>query len=1355
MSISAIPPDSGLPSRPRLRICRDRLAAVAAWTAAVVILTILMAMVAVSALFNSAHFHSYVLRTVEARAGESLGTRVELQNFAIHPSKLSVDLYGLTIDGATPYPNPPLLQVAHAQAGLRIVSILRRTWYLDNFRIDRPVVQIFVDSQGISNVPTLKTRNSSDTTVFDLGIRHAVLDHGELYYNNRPSALDVDLHDLEFRASYNGALNKYTGRLAYSNGKVAYGTLQATPHSLDVQFDATPSTLHLTKAKLAIAASQLILSATLDNYSNPTVDGHYDATLDGSQVARMLKEPSIPDGLLHAFGSFQYKHVQNRSPIDALVLNGNLTSRRLAIKTPSLRAKVDDIEGQYSLANGSVRLRALRANLLGGELTADGGITSVTGDSRGNVNATLRGVSLAQLRQVGGPSMPNVALTGAMNADARATWGNTFDDLVVHADAFIKGQAASGQGKSKQASPAGRVTAPSNGTRPPAVPIDSEIHATYAAKHHELTVEDSYLRTTQSEVKMNGVVSARSSLNVRLQVNDLRELDTIMSALRTPAPGHPLEEFGLAGTASFQGNVQGSTLAPHLTGQLTASNLQFRGTFWRVFRTNIDLSPTSASLQHADLEPASRGQIAFNVGTGLSKWSFTETSPIQLQVRASQISIGDLTRFAGQQIPVTGTLNADVAFHGTELNPIGTGNVSLTSVTAYEQPVQSVKCVFAGTGDDAHGDLSIQLPAGSLQGKVSFQSRQKTYTTQLTANGIRLDQLQVLKAHNIDASGVLEVNAQGRGSLDNPQLEATLQIPTLVIQKQTLSALDLKMKVADHVANATLQSSAVGTSIQAQARVDLTGDYLADASLDTQGIPLQPLLAAYAPSQSNGVTGQTEIHVKLHGPLKNENLLEAHVTIPVLTLAYGNTARLAAALPIHIDYENGVVVLQRSSIKGTDTDLEFEGSIPVTGKAPMSLVLHGTIDLQLAQLFDPDVRSSGQLRFNINSSGAGSGSALGGEIDIVDASYASGDLPTGLEHGNGVLKLTTDRIYISKFQAGVGGGTLTAQGGVAFRPDVQFDLGVVADGMRILYPEGMREGVDANLHLTGSMENAALGGTVNLTDVSFTPAFDLASFANQFSGGVPAPPTRGFAQNLQLNVALHSTNNVNLVSRTLSVGGSANLQVQGTAANPVVMGRVNLNSGDIILNGNRFVLNGGTVQFVNPSETQPVVNLTLTTTIQQYNINLRFDGPVEQLRTQYSSDPSLPSADIINLLAFGQTTEATAANPATPANQAAESLVASQVSSQVTSRVSKIAGISQLSINPVLAGSSSQGPPGANITIQQRVTGNLFVNFSTNVASTQSQTIQGQYQVSPRVALSATRDPNGGFAFDTLIKKSW
>ena len=134
---------------------------------------------------------------------------------------------------------------------------------------------------------------------------------------------------------------------------------------------------------------------------------------------------------------------------------------------------------------------------------------------------------------------------------------------------------------------------------------------------------------------------------------------------------------------------------------------------------------------------------------------------------------------------------------------------------------------------------------------------------------------------------------------------------------------------------------------------------------------------------------------------------------------------------------------------------------------------------------------------------------------------------------------------------------------------------------------------------------------------------------------------------------MSSENNINLVSRTLSINGSANLRVRGTAAQPVILGRVNLSGGDIILNGDRFVLNGGTIEFVNPSETQPVVNLSLNTTIQQYNISMRFNGPIDQLRTNYSSDPSLPAADIINLLAFGTTTEASANVLLLPANQAA------------------------------------------------------------------------------------------------------
>ena len=66
------------------------------------------------------------LRTVQRRASESIGTQVQLQNFVLHLSNLSLDLYGLTVHGAAPYPNPPLLQVAHAEVGVRIVSVLHQ-----------------------------------------------------------------------------------------------------------------------------------------------------------------------------------------------------------------------------------------------------------------------------------------------------------------------------------------------------------------------------------------------------------------------------------------------------------------------------------------------------------------------------------------------------------------------------------------------------------------------------------------------------------------------------------------------------------------------------------------------------------------------------------------------------------------------------------------------------------------------------------------------------------------------------------------------------------------------------------------------------------------------------------------------------------------------------------------------------------------------------------------------------------------------------------------------------------------------------------------------------------------------------
>jgi translocation and assembly module TamB len=155
--------------------------------------------------------------------------------------------------------------------------------------------------------------------------------------------------------------------------------------------------------------------------------------------------------------------------------------------------------------------------------------------------------------------------------------------------------------------------------------------------------------------------------------------------------------------------------------------------------------------------------------------------------------------------------------------------------------------------------------------------------------------------------------------------------------------------------------------------------------------------------------------------------------------------------------------------------------------------------------------------------------------------------------------------------------------------------------------------------------------------------------------------------------------------------------------------------------------------------------------VQQYNITLNFVGPIDHLRTNFTSDPSLPSSDIINLIAFGKTTEESASAASTPISVGAESVLAQGVTRQVSGHIEKLAGISQLSIDP-LAGTNPNDPR-SQISVQQRVSGNLLLTFSTDVTSTQNQSVQLQYEVKRNMPVTVLRDQNGGYAIDIRVRK--
>jgi len=1333
LSTEPLPPDYYERREPPYR--RRNWKRIAAWIAGGLLALTAAFLVGIVVLLHNDAFRQYLLRIAQTKLNETVGLQLKMRDFSVHLSGVNpaVDMYDIVIDSAPPYQATPLLKVDHLSVGIQVVSLLERKWYLKDIVIDHPVARVFVGEDGETNLPTLKNSDQK-TSVFDLGVRHVMLGQGEVYYNDQKSALDADLHNLEFQSIFDPSPKRYSGGLSYKDGKIHIQDLSPIMHSFEAEFDATPDSFTLKRSVLTSGASQFSLTATVEDYVHPKVTAAYQSSLDTGELRQLLKEPTLA-GVVKLAGSAKFASDPNKPVLQSLSLEGNLTSTGVQVHTSSAHTLVRDISARYVLEKGNAEVRDIRALLLGGEINGTLKMHDIAGAQLADVNTTLHNVPLAGIQAlVNAQAMKDFRLTGTANATVAGKWRKTFDTLTARMDATV----------------AGGLSQLHSDRAPSSVPIMADVHADYSAAAETVTFAPSHIQSGQMTVDLNGTLSKTTALQFQVQTNDLSEIETMANAFSSTP-----QQLGLGGMANFAGTVRGSTTDPQIAGQLSATSLKVKDTEWRTVRTGIDASPSRVALRNGDITPGNgRGRIAFNVNAELDQWAFRDTHQFQIDVNASQLNLADLKNLAGVDAPVTGTLSANASLRGSQLNPIGQGTVTLTQATVADEPIQSANADFEGTGDEIRVRLGLRIPAGNPQGNFTYYLKRKAYEGELRANGIRLDQFRTLQTRNLDLTGTLNLNAKGSGTFDDPGVELTAQIPQLHIQNETINGITLQAKIAQNVVTATLDSESekLNTFVRGRGRVNLVGDYETEVAFDTSPISFQPLIALYLPSQSANLMGQTEIHGTLRGPLKDTARLDAHITVPTLSISYTNF-QLAAAQPIQVDYSRGVLTLQRTAIKGTGTDLQVQGTIPVEGTAPVSIVALGTIDLGIARMFSPDLTSSGQLQFNIDGTGRSSNPNIQGQIKIVNAAFAGNDVPLSLQNGNGVLTLTNTRLEIDKFEGNISGGKLTATGGLTYRPSIQFNLAVNGNGIRTLYPAGVREGIDTNLTLVGSTESAVLRGQVRLADLSFSPTFDFNDIASAAGGtaGSTAPPG-SLAQNLNLDINVVSTSDLNLASSKLSVQGAMNLRARGTAANPAVTGRINVSGGDLIFRGNRYIVEPSTVDFVDPYRIEPRLNLSVNTKVQDYDIRMLFRGTLDKIRTTYTSEPALPPSDIINLLVFGKTTEAEAANP-TPGNLGAQSLIASSVSNQVTNQIEKVANISQLSIDPVLGG--NQQDPGARITIKQRVSGNVFVTLATDATSTQRQVIKLEYQATPRVNISGVRDQNGGMAFDIRVKKTW
>jgi autotransporter translocation and assembly factor TamB len=316
----------------------------------------------------------------------------------------------------------------------------------------------------------------------------------------------------------------------------------------------------------------------------------------------------------------------------------------------------------------------------------------------------------------------------------------------------------------------------------------------------------------------------------------------------------------------------------------------------------------------------------------------------------------------------------------------------------------------------------------------------------------------------------------------------------------------------------------------------------------------------------------------------------------------------------------------------------------------------------------------------------------------------------------------------------------------------------------------MRSTFDADLALVGTATAPTLGGTVMVKSAVWTrrieapgSIFDFARRAGSGSGTavIAGEATATFPLRYDVRIEIPSTLRVD--TNLLRLVASADLTLQGNYDRPIIAGHADIERGEVNFEGRRYRITRGAIDFNNPTRTEPFFDIQAETDVrvagppvQTYHINIGFSGTTDRLQPTVSSDPSLPTTDVLALLFSDvrrnnqQDVELRALqNP----NQAETDILAARATQALTAPISQEVGkvveqtfgVDTFQLTPSFvdpSGAQTSGiNPTARLTIGKRVSDRVFLTFARSLGtSINDQIILLEYEESDRLSWIFSRN---------------
>ena len=1300
--------------------------------------------------FGSGAGNPLIRRLVVSRLETITGGRVEVRTISINWLSLRVALRGVVIHGREPVGTEPFFAAEEARIGLRVDSFWGRKVSLDDLFLQQPHIHVRVERDGSTNLPAPRPVSAGGKpareTLFDLHIRRVQLENGWVLYNDVQTPLAIEGADLHLALDAGGTLDRrrYLGILDWPSVQYTAKRFLPIPVSISAKFTLSRDGFTLEQGVLKAANSQVDAQAEMQDFSQPKWTFRYRGWVNLRDLRERLRSPETPTGHVDVRGEGRFADGQFRS-------TGSYSGHDITLSyQPIFHASGLSSRGSVHIDNQGLEVPDFVAEAFGG--TVKGRVTLrfdglfFRGDTR------VQGMHLASVwPAIEEPNFPVDELhwDSLLSADTVETWTGGFEHFEISAK---------------------MVWAPPDTIAAGHIPVDGDWMIRYRYDHQDLKIDSGEFATPQSRGSISGILAPRDTdLEVRFETGSLESYRDFINAVRRAAPNSPEAVKVIAGNARWDGKITGPSGGPTFTGHLHGQQMRYEDLGFDLVDGDLSYSPRELTLARGRVR---RGAIDAGIETtlALTDWSFLPENTWSADVNFEATPVEALQQVFGWSYPVRGRLAGQFHGRGTRADPAIAGLFDLADGDVYGVLFNRLRgqlSLNAGEVRVADAELRLFAPgkeagrgAGIVTGTAGYSFADHNISVDLVGASLPLANFEKLQFSRFPVDGQVSFRLKARGSATAPRAEGTLRVVDLRIGQAVIGSFDGELISDGQSARLKLGSAMSAGELSGEVTLGLADPFAVDGRVAIKNIDLDPfLMTALHLNQFNG-HGKADGEIAVSGTLQHPESLVADAQFSRLVFTYANV-QLENTGPVHFRSSRDNLQIASATFHGTDTNIQVEGNVEFSSKRTLDLRLNGALDLRLLASLTPGLSSGGSAQVNAKFEGTLDRPRITGRIRIENASARVADFPTGLSAIQGDLIFDATRIYFDNLTAQAGGGTLHLSGSVTYseRP-LRYDITARSDGTRIRYPEGMSWLTAGSLRLTGSTEAGVLSGRVTVERVTLTQGLEVAGALVATKEGISGPSASSpFLRNLQFDIEAVSTPDARMQWPGAELEAEANLRVRGTWEHPILLGHIHVLSGDLLFHGNRYKVARGDINFANPFRLDPVVNVEASTTIQQYEITLNFNGPASKLTLAYRSDPPLPGNDIVTLLALGQTSsEGTARSGGTTqsATSGASAILSEAVSSQVGGRLEKLFGITNFRVDPGLTGVGSTGSgqnAAARVTVQQQVTRNMTVTYVSNVGSTQQQVIQVEYNVNRNVSIVALRDYNGTFGIDIKIKK--